>query len=133
MFSTHYIQESKIIQEAAEQSDCVIVGRCADYILRDWNPFRLFIYADMRSKMIRCREKGADAAALTDKALQQKIMAIDKKRARDYQFYTEQNWGDKANYDLCVNTTHAEIGKIIPAIEELVKQHFSGGKNRAGR
>ena len=109
-----------MIQEAAERSDCVIVGRCADYILRDLKPFRLFIYADMRSKIARCREKGADAAAMTDKALQQKIIAIDKKRARYYQFYTEQNWGDKANYDLCINTTHTEIKKIIPALGEFL-------------
>ena len=44
-----YMQESKVIQEMAEKSDCVIVGRCADYILREMNPVRLFIYADMES------------------------------------------------------------------------------------
>ena len=77
-----YNQESEIIREMAEKSDCVIVGRCADYVLQDLNPFRLFVYAYISSKIARCREKGADAAAMTDKELQQKIISIDKKRAR---------------------------------------------------
>ncbi len=115
-----YMQESKIIWEAADKSACVIVGRCADYVLQDLNPFRLFVYADISSKIARCREKGTDAAAMTDKELQQKIMSIDKKRARYYRFYTEQDWGDKANYDLCVNTTNTEIKKIAAAIEKFI-------------
>ena len=112
--------ESVIIKEVAEKSDCVIVGRCADYVLQDLNPFRLFVYADISSKIARCREKGADAAAMTDKELQQKIISIDKKRARYYQFYTEQDWGNKANYDLCINTTNTEIKKIVAAIEKFI-------------
>lgn len=115
-----YMQESKIIREAADKSACVIVGRCADYVLQDLNPFRLFVYADISSKIARCREKGADAAAMTDKELQQKIISIDKKRARYYQFYTEQDWGNKANYDLCINTTNTEIKKIVAAIEKFI-------------
>ena len=66
------------------------------------------------------QKKGADAAAMTDKELQQKIVSIDKKRARCCQFYTEQDWGEKANYDLCVNTANAEIKKIVPAIEKFI-------------
>ena len=109
-----------MIQEVAGQSDCVIVERCADYVLRDLNPFRLFIYGDMRSKIVRCRENGADAAEMTNKELQQRILSVDKKRARYYQFYTERTWGDKANYDLCINTTNAEIKKIVLAIEKFI-------------
>ena len=115
-----YKQESEIIREMAEKSDCIIVGRCADYVLQDLNPFRLFVYADISSKIARCREKGADAAAMTDKEFQQKIISIDKKRARYYQFYTEQDWGNKANYDLCINTTNTEIKKIVAAIEKFI-------------
>ncbi|WP_418290460.1 cytidylate kinase family protein, partial [Massilicoli timonensis] len=44
----------------------------------------------------------------------------DKKRARYYQFYTEQDWGNKANYDLCINTTNTEIKKIVAAIEKFI-------------
>ena len=61
-----YMQESKIIQEVAEKSDCVIVGRCADYVLRDMKPIRLFIYADMEYKIVRCKAKGDDIENLAD-------------------------------------------------------------------
>ena len=111
-----YKQESEIIREMAEKSDCIIVGRC----FARFEPFRLFVYADISSKIARCREKGADAAAMMDKELQQKIISIDKKRARYYQFYTEQDWGNKANYDLCINTTNTEIKKIVAAIEKFI-------------
>lgn len=52
-----YREQSKLIQELAEKSDCVIVGRSADYILREKNPFRVFVYADMEHKMERCRKR----------------------------------------------------------------------------
>ena len=56
---TVYREQSRIIMEMAEKSDCVIVGRCGDYILREYAPFRMFVYADMESKMKRCRTKAA--------------------------------------------------------------------------
>ena len=115
-----FMAQYECIKKLAEQESCIIVGRCADYVLQDLNPFRLFVYADISSKIARCREKGADAAAMTDKELQQKIISIDKKRARYYQFYTEQDWGNKANYDLCINTTNTEIKKIVAAIEKFI-------------
>ena len=57
-----YKEQRDIILEMAQKSDCVIVGRCADYILRDMHPFRLFIYADMESKLRRCREKAPETS-----------------------------------------------------------------------
>ena len=115
-----YRQESEIIREIAEKSDCVIVGRCADYVLSDFHPFRLFAYADMKSKIMRCRKKGADTEEMTDREIRQKIASIDKKRARYYQFYTDNNWGDKANYDLCVNTGQSEIKKLADALAVFI-------------
>ena len=52
-----YVEQNNVIRDLASRSDCVIVGRCADYILRDMNPLRLFICGDMQHKMARCREK----------------------------------------------------------------------------
>ena len=117
-----YMQESKVIREFAEKSDCVIVGRCADYMLREMNPVRLFVYADMESRIARCRKKNKDAETLNDRELRQKIISVDKKRARYYQFYANQVWGDKEQYDLCINTSRfSEIKAIIPGLEKLVK------------
>lgn len=114
-----YKEQSQIIKEAAEKSDCIIVGRCADYILKDYNPLRLFVYADMDSKIKRCREKAPEGEHLSDKELKQQIKSIDKRRAKYYEFYTEHTWGDKLNYDLCINTTQTVIKEIVPVIARL--------------
>lgn len=55
--NTVYAEQSNIITEMADKSDCIIVGRCADYILKDRHPLRVFVYADKASRMARCREK----------------------------------------------------------------------------
>ena len=114
-----YKEQSQIIKEAAEKSDCIIVGRCADYVLKDYKPLRLFVYADMDSKMKRCREKAPEGEHLSDKELKQQIKGIDKRRAKYYEFYTEHTWGDKLNYDLCINTTQTVIKGIVPVIAKL--------------
>lgn len=114
-----YQEQSRIIQEIAEMSDCLIVGRCADYILREKNPFRIFVYADMESKMKRCRDIAPEHENLSDKELERHILDIDKKRSRYYSFYTSRPWGDRLNYDLCVNTTQMEIKETARAISGL--------------
>lgn len=116
---TVYQEQARIITEMAAKSDCVIVGRCADHILRAFKPFRIFVYADMDSKMKRCREKGPEDEQLSDKELRQKIAGIDKKHAKYYEFYTGHPWGDKLNFDLCLNTTRTVIKEIVPAVAKI--------------
>lgn len=116
---TVFQEQSRILREMAEQSDCVIVGRCSDYILRDLKPFRVFVYADMPSKMERCRLKGPEREKLSDRELKKQIMEIDKQRASYYDFYTGQKWGDRVNYDLCVNTTRANIKEWAHVLAKL--------------
>ena len=117
---TVYQAQSKIIRELAEKSDCVIIGRCADYILQDKKPLRLFVYADMDSRVRRCMERRSDGENLTEKDMRKQIQTVDKNRARYYEFYTGLKWGDKRNYDLCVNTTGTVIKEIVPAIAKLL-------------
>lgn len=116
-----YDLESRIIRDMASKSDCVIVGRCGDYVLRDMEPFRLFIYADIESKLARCRRKGSDAKELSDRELRRRITSIDKKRARYYNFFTDQTWGDKTNYDLCVNTSLTDIKKLAATLTQYLE------------
>lgn len=120
-----FITQSNIIKEMAEKSDCVIVGRCADYLLRDKNPLRIFTYADKGFKMARCREKGEVACDLSERELIQKVNSIDKQRARYYQFHTGQTWGEKAVYDLCINTTSLEIKRLSTAIVKLIQNQIA--------
>lgn len=116
-----YSAQADVLREMAEKSDCVIVGRCADHILRDYNPTNIFVYADMASKLARCRENGKDMAAMSDKELQKKITAIDKARGKYYNSYTGRIWGDKLNYDICVNTTGKNIKTIANAIAVMLE------------
>ena len=114
-----YQEQARIIKQMAAKSSCVIVGRCADYILSEYSPFRIFIYSDIQSKIKRCRQKGSYEENLTDKELKQKISSIDKKRAKYYEFYTGNSWGNKLNFDLCINTTQVVIKEVVPAIAKL--------------
>ncbi len=112
--------QSKILKELAEKSDCIIVGRCADYILREYNPFNIFVYADMESRIKRCMDRRSEEEmVLTEKQIKKRIKSIDRNRARYYSFYTGKKWGDKANYDLCINTTDTVIKDIIPVIAKI--------------
>lgn len=117
-------EQHDIIREIASKSDCVIVGRGADYVLRELKPFRLFVYSDIESKIRRCRENGGsdyeNGESMTEKELRKRIEQINKARADYYEFYTGQRWGDKSNYDLCINTTNiTDITKLSEAVTKI--------------
>ena len=119
---TIYLAQSEIIRELAQKSSCVIVGRCADFILKDIKPYRIFVYADMDSRIKRCAARNTDAQKhLTEKDFKKQIQSIDKNRAKYYSFYTGNKWGDKSNYDLCINTTDLVIKDIVPVIAKIFK------------
>lgn len=114
--------QSEIINNLADKSDCVIIGRCADYILREKKPYRIFVYADMDSRVARCRQRMSDREQLTDKQLRKTIARIDKDRASFYGYFTGNKWGDRSNYDLCINTTNAVIKEMVPILAKMFKQ-----------
>lgn len=119
-----YTAQNEVIEGLAEKSDCVIVGRCADYILREKNPFRLFIYADTETKIARCIEKGEADEGMTEKALKQKIKKVDRSRANYYEFFTGLKWGDKKNYDLCINTTNINLKSVVKELASICNIYF---------
>lgn len=114
-----YQAQTEIIRELAEKSDCVIIGRCADYILRDMKPFRIFVYADMETRVRRTMERSPADERLSEKETEKRIIAIDKDRAGYYNDYTGQKWGDKKYYDLCINTSELVIKDAAPYIAKL--------------
>ena len=116
-----YQEQMEIIQEMAAKSSCVIVGRCADYILRDRQPFRVLVYANMESKLKRCREKAPAEEHLTDRELKQKIQSVDRRRAKFYELYTGSPWRNMENFDVCVNTTHVSVRAWVPFLASLVQ------------
>ena len=115
-----YMAQAEAIKELAQKSSCVIVGRCADYILKDFDPMRIFVYADIESRIRRCIARNTDNEhGMTEKQIKKHIVSIDKCRAKYYEFYTGNKWGDKSNYDLCINTTDVIIKDIVPYIAKM--------------
>ena len=90
-------------------------------IYREKHPFRLFVYAEMEHKMERCKKRAPESEHFTDKELKRHILDVDKRRARYYQFFTGQTWGDRLNYDLCINTSNYDIKELVHAIAHLVE------------
>lgn len=113
-----FSSQRDILREMAEKSDCIIIGRCADYILADKEPARLFVYADIKSRIVRCREKDPEENR-TDAALEKEILKIDKGRAAYYNHFTGLEWGNRKNYDLCVNTTNCKIKNLAQRLSGM--------------
>ena len=111
-----YAEQHKLLQEMAAKSDCIIVGRCADYILRDEKPFRIFVYADVDSKLDRCMKRKAEDEHLTEQEMKKRMASIDKGRAKYYEFYSDRKWGVRENYDLMVNTSGQNIKVVTQAV-----------------
>lgn len=112
--------QSEVIKELAEEEDCVIIGRCADYVLKD-NPnvIRLFCYAPLQD----CIERERQLSGLEDKEIIKKINKIDKHRAEYYKYYTGKEWNDARNYDLCLNTTSMSYEELIQVVKAYIQVH----------
>ncbi len=120
-----YAAQTKILKELAEKSSCVIIGRCADEVLKEIKPTRVFVYADMQSKIARCKGRDDSPNKPDDKALAKKIKKIDKNRSKYYEFYTGKKWGDKVNYDFMVNTSNHSIKDIAHALAETLRPELN--------
>lgn len=115
--------QAQVIEELAKNENCVIVGRCADYVLKD-NPdvIRLYCYAPLED----CMERERALSGLEDKEIIKKIEKIDKNRADYYKRYTGQEWKDARNYDLCLNTTSMSYPQLISVVKAYIAVHHPG-------
>lgn len=115
-----FITQSEIIKGLAEKSSCVIVGRCADYVLRDSNQkcLHLFIYSSMENRIKRI----SGIYELTDEKAKDRIQKIEKSRKAYYNYYSNREWGNVKNYDLCINTGILGLEKSADLICEFVKK-----------
>ena len=122
------VAQQKIIKEIAKKGNCIIVGRGANVILKEYNPMNIFVYADMNSKINRCKQKGNEDEKLTDKELANKITQIDKNRKEYHKILSNLEWGEKENYHLCINTSNLEIKEIISPLAGYIKSWFRESK-----
>lgn len=110
--------QAMVIKQIAEEGSCVIVGRCADYVLRD-DPsvVRVFIYADEEA----CIKNAADVKGITDRREALKTIAsTDKERAAYYKAHTGREWIDARNYDLCLNSGNLGFDKCVEIITNFI-------------
>lgn len=106
----------KVIKEFAEKGPCVIVGRCADYILREEKDIlKVFIYADADFRKERIVNVYGEKTDSPEKRLRDK----DKSRQAYYKQYTEMEWGDPKHYDICLNSGKLGIDKCVEIIADL--------------
>ena len=120
-------EQRKVIEEIGRSGrDCIIVGRNADKILADLNPFNIFVCATMDAKAERCRSRAADDEKLSRKELERKIKSIDKKRAATREIISGSVWGQRDNYHLTVNTTGWNIKELAPAVAAFAMAWFGG-------
>ena len=111
--------QCRVIEELAQKGPCVIVGRCADYILRDLHhAINIFITASLEERAARVAERHQ---CDHEKALHI-ISQKEGSRASFYNYYTGRKWGDSANYDLCINSTLLGIEGTERLIAEYVRE-----------
>lgn len=114
-----YIEQAKIIEEFADTGRCVIVGRCADYILRDRaDCLHVFICADMKSRAERIVARYGQNEKSPEKRLTEK----DQKRKVYYKNYTGRVWGQAQNYDLCLNSGVLGVETCAELIAQIASQ-----------
>lgn len=119
--------QSEAIRRAAQEAPCIIIGRCADYVLRDMpRTVNVFVVADRRDRIARlCRMNNiteAEAARRIDKG--------DQRRAEYYNFYTQQRWGAAETYDLCLNTSLFGIERAAEIIRQFAEEKLAAVEAR---
>ncbi len=110
--------QAKIIRELAESRSCVIVGRCADYVLRDFeNLVDVLVWAPPET----CVQNIVEIEGLSEKDAERKIKKIDKHRSDYYRYYTGHDWNDVRNYSLCINSGRIGFQKTAQAIRQFAE------------
>lgn len=115
-----FIEQTNVIKSLAEKGNCVIVGRCADYVLESAKipSVDVFVYASMEHRVERISKKHELSA---DKA-RDKIKKVEKGRKTYYNYYSNKDWGSIANYDLCINTSNISIDDAVGVVYEFVNK-----------
>lgn len=112
-----WIAQTKVIKELAEKEACVIVGRCADYVLRERKDcLNVFVYADKKVRAERIVKQYGESSVEPEKRLADK----DKKRKLNYKYFTEQEWGKRQNYHLSIDSGFLGIEKSVALIVDAV-------------
>ena len=114
--------ESSVIHSLAREESCVIIGRCADVLLKDRdNVLTVFIQAPKDARIKRLAEQ----FQLSEEMAEKEVRRIDKIRSSYYQFYTDRKWGGRDNFDLVINSAALGIDNTVNLIKTAAEHKFS--------
>ena len=114
-----YATQSKVIRELADKGPCIIIGRCADYILADRPELvKIFVYGSIES---RAERVAAREDISVEKAIE-KIKSADKRRQNYYNYHADTKWGDAQHYNLCIDSSFCGVEKAASIICDFVRK-----------
>ena len=113
-----FLAEEEIINEIVKEGPCVIVGRCSDYILRERNDcLNVFIYGDRESRI----DRAMNVYNVPRNEVESMVRKMDKRRANFFTTCAQKKWGERENYDLCIDSGTLGIEKCVDIIVEAAK------------
>ena len=113
-----YITQSNVIRKVAKEGPCVIVGRCADYVLNDLpNVIHIFVWADLEYR----KERAVKIYNMPEEKIEENILKMDKQRANYYNYHATEKWGRAENYHLSIRSDYVGIDNAVKLIEDYVK------------
>lgn len=113
--------QAKIIRQLAQEESCVIMGRCADYVLKDYdNILSVFVHAPHDF----CMEQAAKKHSMNERELERLVSKTDKNRAEYYKYHTGREWTDARNYDLCLDSSKLGYERCVEEIIAYMKFRF---------
>ncbi len=112
-----FLAQFEAIKKIASEGPCVMIGRCADYALADFdNCLSVFVHADLQTRIRRI----AALYDLTDAKAKDKILKTDKRRASYYNYYTSKRWGEASGYDLCIDSGKFGIDGSVEFLKQAI-------------
>ena len=116
---TVFLAQSSVIKELAARGSCVIVGRCADYILKDFERrVSIFIRGTLEDKI----DRAVKYYGLSPEKAAERIRKIDKSRTNYYKYYTSRQWGSMGHFDLAINTSFTGVESAVEIIKTMLKE-----------
>ncbi len=118
-----FLAQSDAIKGLAKKGKGVFVGRCSDYVLRDKNPLKVYIYSsNMDKKIDGCYERVPADRRYNRKAMRRKIGEVDEKRRRYYNYYTGKKYGEFGGYHIAIDTARFSVKQAVDIIASALKQ-----------
>jgi cytidylate kinase len=118
-----YLAQSNVIRKVAAEGPCVLVGRCADYVLRDYpNVVHIFIWADLEFR----KNRAVSIYHLPENKAEEEILKLDKRRANYYNYHASEKWGKVENYHLSIRSDYIGIENTADCIKRYLEYRERG-------